>query len=165
MVQWLIMGSAMGSLGVGGILCGPTVAFIEGTYFIQGWRVLKYKHIWVYKSGIFEQSGTFPYCGFFYGRALCWSEAEYYTSYCEGGKMVHFRNHTMQAIEVHFRKYTLVDRVPRVGQEVLQAIVILADSAFQFTGFMRFKPIKIFPPPTLWNASAFIRTEFPPIQA
>ena len=55
----------------------------------------------------------------------------------------------------------IVDRVPPVGQEVLQAIVILADSAFQFTGFMRFKPIKIFPPPTLWNASAFIRTEFP----
>ena len=28
LVHWLIMGFAMGSLGVGGTLCGPTVAFI-----------------------------------------------------------------------------------------------------------------------------------------
>ena len=60
---------------------------------------------------------------------------------------------------VDFRNYTLVGF--RVGDWVLRAIVILADSAFQFTRFMRFKPIKIFPPSTLWNASAFSRTEFP----
>ena len=76
---------------------------------------------------MFEQSGTFPYCCWlYYGRAL---------QAIVKGKVVYFRNYTLVGF--------------RVGRSVLQAIVILADSAFQFTRFMRFKPIKIFPPPTL----------------